>query len=156
MKIYGVDNNSLKWFESYLNYRIVTTKIGNATSERIKTINQMSEGSQISSTLFLLQIADINQYLKYSSSTSFADDQNQFCAHKDLETALHQAQIDANATVNFFKMNEFAVQSDKTAMLIIRPKLKQTDKTIKSINVDGNEIKEKRVLKCSDCILIIN
>ena len=148
MKIYGVDNNSLKWFESYLNYRIVTTKIGNATSERIKTINQMSEGSQISSTLFLLQIADINQYLKYSSSTSFADDQNQFCAHKDLETALHQAQIDANATVNFFKMNEFAVQSDKTAMLIIRPKLKQTDKTIKSINVDGNEIKEKRVLKC--------
>ena len=44
MKIYGVDNNSLKWFESYLNYKIVTTKIGNATSERIETINQMSEG----------------------------------------------------------------------------------------------------------------
>ena len=130
MKIYGVDNNSLKWFESYLNYRIVTTKIGNATSERIKTINQMSEGSQISSTLFLLQIADINQYLKYSSSTSFADDQNQFCAHKDLETALQQAQIDANATVNFFRINEFAVRSDKAAMQIIWPKLKKKDKTI--------------------------
>ena len=41
-------------------------------------------------------------------------------------------------------MNEFSVQSDKTAMLIIRPKLKQTDKSIKSINVDGNEIKEKK------------
>ena len=90
MKIYGVDKNSLKWFESYSNYRIVTTKIGNATSKRIKTINQMSEGSQISSTLFLIQIADINQYLKYSSSMSFADDQNHFCAHKNLETALHQ------------------------------------------------------------------
>ena len=110
MKIYGLDDNSLKWFESYLNYRIVTTKVGNSMSNEIRKTHQLSEGSQLSSTLFLIQIADINRYFKYSTSNSFTDDQCHSNEHANLEIALQQAQIDANATVDYFKMNEFAAQ----------------------------------------------
>ena len=67
----------------------------------------MSEGSQLLSTLFLLQVCDINNYLKYATSNSFADDQLKSNAHKNLSIALKRAEYDANNTVTFFNKRTY-------------------------------------------------
>ena len=68
MKELGIQENTIKWFENYLDFRILTTKVGEEISNQIETFQQISEGSPLSSTLFLIQVCDINQYLKYSPS----------------------------------------------------------------------------------------
>ena len=147
MRIYGVSNDTIKWFKTYLDYRIISTRVGDAISDEIRTENQLSEGSQLSSTLFIIQIADINQYLQFSIPTSFADDHSNSTSDNDLDTALKKATIDANNTVEYFKMNRFCIQSDKTSLMIIRPNLQRSDKNDKSIIVDGNIIKECKYVK---------
>ena len=130
-----------------LDYRIISTRVGDAISDEIRTENQLSEGSQLSSTLFIIQIADINQYLQYSIATSFADDHSNSTSDNDLDAALKKATIDANNTVEYFKMNRFCIQSDKTSLMIIRPNLQRSDENDKSIIVDGNIIKECKYVK---------
>ena len=52
MEALGITQDSLKWFKSYFDYRRVITKVGNAKSNVEITVGQISEGSEISSTLF--------------------------------------------------------------------------------------------------------
>ena len=35
LKMLGMENNSIQWFSSYFDYRILTTKVGDATSNEI-------------------------------------------------------------------------------------------------------------------------
>ena len=50
MRIYGVSNDTIKWFKTYLDYRIISTRLVDAISDEIRTENQLSERSQLSST----------------------------------------------------------------------------------------------------------
>ena len=52
MEALGITQDSLKWFKSYFDYRRVITKVGNAKSNVEITVGKISEGSEISSTLF--------------------------------------------------------------------------------------------------------
>ena len=98
MKLLEMKQNTIDWFKDYLDYRILSTKLGDEISDKIKTDNQISEVSPISSTLFLIQVCDINEHLKSSTSNQFAEDQVQSNSHKSLQTALKHAEIDANTT----------------------------------------------------------
>ena len=147
MKLLGIKQNTIDWFKDYLDYRILSTKVGDEISDKIKTHNQISEGSPISSTLFLIQVCDINEHLEYSTSNQFADDEVQSYSHKSLETALKHAELDANTTVQYFKNNKFSIQPSKTALLIIRPKRKYKNTSKCEIIVDGKKIKEKNNFK---------
>ena len=149
MELLGVKEGTLNWFRSYLNFRVLQTRVGDVKSDKITTYNQVSEGSQLSSTLFLIQVCDINCYLKHSKSYAFADDQVQSNAHEDIEIALMQAQENANITAEYFKQNKFAIQSDKTSMMIIRPsKSRKSQENKKHIIVDGRNSKKLINLRC--------
>ena len=128
MKVLGVVPASIKFFSSYLDFRTIATKVGESRSKTIKIYKQVSEGSPLSSTLFLLMICDINSYLKFAESSSFADDQCQTVCGTDLADTLRRAEIDSNNTVEYFKINKFAIQASKTSMIVIRPKNEKFEK----------------------------
>ena len=153
MEAIGVQQNSLKWFANYFDYRIVTTKVDDEISDKIKTEKQVSEGSALSSTIFILQVCDINEYLQYATSSSFADDQTQAVSHNDIDVAIKRAEIDANAVVNYFKANKFKVQPSKTSMIIIRAKRAYNDKKKREILVDSKKIKESSNFKMLGLII---
>ena len=54
VELLGVIEGTVNWFRSYLNFRVLQTRVGDAKSDKITTYNQVSEGSQFSSILFLI------------------------------------------------------------------------------------------------------
>ena len=153
MKSLGFDQKSINWFEDYLSYRDIRVKVMDIMSDKLRTNKQVSEGSQLSRTFFLMQVCDINNYLKYAKSNSFADDQVQSNSHKTLNIALKRAEHDANNTVTFFKTNKFAIQPDKTALIVIRPNNKKNNLDKANIIVDGQKIVESDRLKMLGMII---
>ena len=41
MKIYGASDNTIKWLKSFLDYPIISTRVGDAISDEIRTENQL-------------------------------------------------------------------------------------------------------------------
>ena len=60
----GASSGTVEWFKSYLDMRIVETRIGDAKSEKIVSENGVAEGSPLSATLFVIAIIDIHLFVK--------------------------------------------------------------------------------------------
>lgn len=142
MEALGVVPDTMKWSKSYLDYRVIETKVGDSRSDKITTYNQLSEGSPLCSTIFLIAICDINAYLEFSKSSSFADDQVKTTTGKNLDGVIKKAEADANRTVEYFEINKFAIQPAKTSMIVISPNKAKKGEEVQ-IKVDGEIINEQ-------------
>jgi len=74
------------------------------------TTNVLSQGSTLSTTLFLLYINDISAITPFSSTFCYADDTTLILSHPDIETLTHNAQHDLEAlstpsTTSLFNKN---------------------------------------------------
>ena len=77
----------VEWFKSFLDMRHIETVISSVKSDAIRKQNEVSEGSPLSATLFIVAIIDINLFVKYSQVNGFMDDFFQTTALKDVNQA---------------------------------------------------------------------
>ena len=69
LKFYGLDENALKWFSSYLNKRQLCVRINNHVSDPLPIPVSVPQGSILGPTLFNIFINDFNTVIKvYHSS----------------------------------------------------------------------------------------
>jgi hypothetical protein len=66
LELYGIKNNELTWFQSYLNGRRQVTKFGKETSEAEYNNLGVPKGASLSPILFILFINDILNIIKHS------------------------------------------------------------------------------------------
>ena len=74
MKVYGCDNTSVKWVNSYLSGRIQQVMIGSTLSEPVELQLGSPQGSILSPTLFIIMISDIELYCPNAELSGYADD----------------------------------------------------------------------------------
>lgn len=74
LRLYGADENAIKWFHSYLSDRKQQVKIDQTYSECRDVNVGLPQGSVLSPVMFVLYINDINKVLKHSRVNLFADD----------------------------------------------------------------------------------
>ncbi|CAB3990185.1 Hypothetical predicted protein, partial [Paramuricea clavata] len=76
LRIYGVDENGIKFFESYLNNRSQRYCVNGELSETAKITCGVPQVSNLGPLLFLIYINDLPNCLDRASPRMFADDTN--------------------------------------------------------------------------------
>ena len=71
---FGISNNLLKWFESYLTNRYQRVVLKGCNTDWVKVTSGVPQGSILGPTLFLMYINDLPDTLRHTKCLLFADD----------------------------------------------------------------------------------
>jgi hypothetical protein len=119
LELYGIKNNKLKWFQSYLNGRKQVTKFGKETSEAEYNNLGVPQGASLSQILFILFINDILKIIKHSEINLFADDTLIAVAADSLEEAVTKINEDLAIVSKWLKANKLKLNVNKTKSMVI-------------------------------------
>ena len=84
-KLYGIDNECLMWFNSYLTHRQQQVSVNNSKSSFETVTYGVPQGSILGPLLFLLFINDLPLHMGDVSADLYADDTTLYDIHNSLE-----------------------------------------------------------------------
>ena len=114
---YGIRNNTLLWFKSYLSDRTQATFVHNSLSPFLPISTGVPQGSILGPTLFLLFINDLPKYVKCCNL--YADDCMVGCSGNTVPDILVNLQSEVNKLSNWFKANKLSVSLTKSCSMLI-------------------------------------
>ena len=88
LKCYGLDQNVVEFFRSYLSNRYQCCKINNTFGGLIKVIACVPQGSIPGPLLFHIFLNDIFFFLKDANLGNYADNSTLYAYNKNLETVI--------------------------------------------------------------------
>ena len=129
---YGVDDQSLLWFRSYLNDRQQVCHVNGVYSNKDFITCGVPQGSILGPVLFLLYINDLPKCLDHSIARLFADDTNMTFAGCNIKSIQEQMTSDLNNIFQWLCSNKLTLNVLKTDFMLIgsRQKLSALDDSI--------------------------
>lgn len=131
---YGIKNNELKWFESYLNKRFQKTSLNGGLSTAFEVKHGVPQGSVLGTLLFLIYINDIPNVVKNSSIRLFADDTLLFVSGNDFDDIKNKLIGDMTEISKWLVMNKLKLNTDKTKTMVIN------SNEVMNLYIDGKSI----------------
>ena len=143
LDLYGIQNNTLNLFRSFLFDRQQTVKCNNSFSSMLHTDYGVPQGSILGPLLFSLYINDLPLYIS-SNCDLFADDTTLHSSHGNLESLSVQMQSNVDQLIEWTELNHMALNSDKTKFMLIttRQKRQNIKKQFEPLVIDNHTIKE--------------
>ena len=142
LQMYGVDQNGIKFFESYLSNRSQRCCVNGELSEAVKSTCGIPQGSNLGPLIFLIYINDLPNCLETATPRMFADNTNITIAAKSIPELqliinselknLHQWLITNRLSLNVAK-TEFMIVRSRQRLLVHNEHI--------SIEMDGKPIK---------------
>lgn len=121
----GIGEVALKMFQSYLENRYQTVKIGNEKSDLEMISYGVPQGSVLGPLLFLTYINNISSIGLKGEISLYADDTCLFYFGNDISYLIKQAQEDLNSLQSWFQYNLLTVNVAKTNYMIFCAKNKK-------------------------------
>ena len=93
LKLIGLDNKSLNWFESYLSNRLQKTSISNTLSSPLPVSVGVPQGSILGPLLFIIYVNEMPNIVKHCKIILYADDTLLYCSSnsaKDIEQRINE------------------------------------------------------------------
>ena len=114
---YGIRENELAWFTSYLSGRTQATFVHNSLSSFLPVSTGVPQGSILGPLLFLLFIDDLSKHV--SSCNLYADDTMIDHTGKTLCEIVPKMQHDINSLCNWFAANKLTISVSKSCSMVI-------------------------------------
>ena len=130
LKLYGLSRLSLEWIQSFLEGRDQFVKWKNSVSQPKNIPCGTPQGGILSPFLFLVMIADIQEYIVHSSVEGYADDVNSTTVGETEEEVVKLMEEDAKNMLSYMAINKLAANEQKTQVMIMGKKVKSREVTI--------------------------
>ena len=140
LKIYGLKERSIQWIRSFLTQRSQRVKIGNAISSSRSVSTGVPQGGVLSPLVFVLFVADLEEWLEHSSAPTYADDTTTGTHGWSVQETLKLMEIDAENVLRFMASNGLVANSNKTAFLLLNSK--NTDYELK-VKIGTDQVKRE-------------
>jgi len=138
---YGLDAQSRNWIASFLADRRQFVKIGTATSATVRLCVGSPQGSILSPLLFIIYLADINDWLTDGAAFSYADDTAAITFGMTKAAAVQKLETTSNELLQFFASNFLIANASKTSLLVFRSP-RSTDSRNHSVKVGAATVYE--------------
>ena len=136
MKVYGVHSATTDWIFSYLTERQQCVDFNGFQSQVVEVKVGSPQGSVLSPLLFLIMVADLEEWLSEGSGLSYADDTSCYAIAKEESEVRRILEKSAEEILNFMQASHLAANPSKTNFLYFGGK-KQ-----KPLSVGGTMIEE--------------
>ena len=111
---YGMKNNILKWFSSYLSNRKQFISAGATKTSSLDIIGGVPQGSILRPLLFIIYVNDLCSVSKIFEPIIFADDTNLIFLHKNTKELFNIANLEINNVFKWFNAKKLYINKDKT------------------------------------------
>ena len=142
---YGISNNELKWFNSYITDRTQFVEIDNAISSSKHITTGVPQGSILGPLLFLIYINDLSFSSKIFKPIMYADDTNlvsTVCTfNTNRESMAENINRELNYVTDWLAVNKLSLNASKTKMMLFHHhnrKLKPSE--IPHVEINGQKI----------------
>ena len=145
LELYGIKNNNLNFFKSYLSDRKQGVSFNNTHSQLKPIVCGVPQGSILGPLLFLIYVNDLYLSSKLLHFILFADDTNLFFSHKNLKTLFFKMNAELSKINEWFKANKLSLNVTKTKFILFLKSSKVDDIPLKLPDLNINNINIKRV-----------
>ena len=143
LRNYGVDLNSLKWFESYLTNRTKKCRVNDHLSSTNPVTCGVPQGSNLGPLLFLIYINDLPNCLKCATPRIFADDTSISYVANSMDELQSVVNSELENLHKWLNTNKLSLNIAKTEFMIIgsRQRVSAMDDRI-TVEINDCEVEE--------------
>ena len=116
---YGIRDNELKWFKSYLSNRRQCVSLNGDLSKEMEVSIGVPQGTVLGPVLFLLYINDLSNAVSDGEINIFADDVAIYSSSKCLSSLTTAMSSIMNNVSNWYKLNRLVLSTDKCSSMLI-------------------------------------
>ena len=137
---YGVRNDELKWFKSYLDGRRQRVCIGAVQSAWSDIRRGVPQGSILGPLLFTIYVNDLPQAVVQSKVRQYADDTTMYCASDSSAALSGGLSADLARVADWVEQNGLKLNEAKTQMLLLsrRRRAKELEDVV--VTLRGQEV----------------
>ena len=142
--IYGINNEALKWFSSYLDNRTQRIKLDSHMSQREKINYGVPQGSILGPLLFVLYINDLPCIVKHCDIDMYADDTSLKSHGLSILDVSEKLQNDCRLIEIWLRNNLMVVNTSKSKSMAICSYQKRAslESDIIQLNFEGTELEQ--------------
>ena len=122
LKLFGLQERSVRWIRSFLTGRSQCVKIGNSISSARSVPTGVPQGGVLSPLVFVLFVADLQDWLVHSSAPTYADDTTSGTSSTTVQETMKLMEIDADNVLRYMASNGLVANPSKTSFLLLNSK----------------------------------
>ena len=117
LQSFGLAEDTIEWFRSYLGGRQQVTKVDGVLSDPLPVTCGVPQGSILGPLLFILYINDLHIYLQNSHVNLYADDTAISVSGTNLDVIKLKMQTELDEAGKWFNRNELTLNVSKTKIM---------------------------------------
>ena len=148
LKNYGIDENSLTWFHSYLTDRTQKCRVNGQLSDSVPVACGVPQGSSLGPLLFLIYINDLPNCLNHTTARMFADDTSISYASDSANELQNVINTELKGLSDWLTTNKLSLNIVKTEFMVVgsRQRIKTLNNEI-DIEINGNMVNQVTSVK---------